>query len=198
MYSNRRQAIPLVIQKQRGVVLLIALVVMLILSLAGVSLLRSVDGSMSLAGNLALRQSAIASSDAGVNRATTWLLNQTATSLWNDNIANGYISSTTFNELAWSSNATWANSVSFNDANGNVVNYMIFRLCTLANSAPNAATQTCNTASGGAGGSTQGNSMGSGGIQFQGNLQLYYRIVVRVQGPKNTTSYVNVIMARGA
>ena len=100
MYSNRRQAIPLVIQKQRGVVLLIALVVMLVLSLAGVSLLRSVDGSMSLAGNLALRQSAIASSDAGVNRATTWLLNQTATSLWNDNIANGYISSTTFNELA--------------------------------------------------------------------------------------------------
>lgn len=184
---------------QHGVVLLVALVAMLILTLAGISLMRSVDGSMSLAGNLALRQSAIASSDAGVNRATTWLLNQTATSLWNDNPANGYLSSTTFNEPVWSNPATWANPVTFNDANGNVVSYQIFRLCLTPNVAPNAGGQLgCNMQNSGASGTSQGNSKGTGGIQFQGAMQLFYRIVVRVTGPKNTASYVHVLIARGA
>jgi type IV pilus assembly protein PilX len=45
---------------QRGVVLFVALIAMVILSLAGVALVRSVDSSTSVAGNLAFRQASIA------------------------------------------------------------------------------------------------------------------------------------------
>lgn len=200
MKKTRRQVHIYYRRSQSGVVLFVALIAMLVLTLAGISLLRAVDSNMSLAGNLALRQSAIASSDAGVNRATTWLLNQLAPNLWNDIWGSGYSSAMGFNDPVWSTAGAWpANrTVTFNDANGNVVSYQIFRLCSLANAAPNAATQTCNTAQGGAGGAGVGNSHGPTGTPFQGNLLLHYRIVVRVSGPKNTAAYVQVIIARGA
>jgi len=46
--------------RQRGVVLFIALIAMVILSLAGVALVRSVDTSTGVAGNIAFRQASIA------------------------------------------------------------------------------------------------------------------------------------------
>lgn len=46
--------------RQRGVVLFVALIAMVILSLAGVALVRSVDTSTGVAGNIAYRQASIA------------------------------------------------------------------------------------------------------------------------------------------
>ncbi|MEO8136506.1 MAG: hypothetical protein ABI831_21330 [Betaproteobacteria bacterium] len=47
-------------RRQRGVVLFVALIAMVILSLAGVALMRSVQTSTGVAGNLAFRQASIA------------------------------------------------------------------------------------------------------------------------------------------
>lgn len=47
-------------RRQRGVVLFVALIAMVILSLAGVALVRSVDTSTGVAGNIAYRQASIA------------------------------------------------------------------------------------------------------------------------------------------
>ena len=47
-------------RQQRGVVLFVALIAMVILSLAGVALVRSVDTSTGVAGNIAFRQASIA------------------------------------------------------------------------------------------------------------------------------------------
>jgi Tfp pilus assembly protein PilX len=59
--------------KQRGVVLFFALIALLAMSLAAVALIRSVDTSTMIAGNLAFKQSATSSGDAGVEAAITWL-----------------------------------------------------------------------------------------------------------------------------
>lgn len=52
-------------KRQRGVVLFVALIAMLLLSLAGIALVRSVDTSLGVAGNLGFRTASIAP----VNRA---------------------------------------------------------------------------------------------------------------------------------
>lgn len=52
-------------RSQRGIVMFIALIAMVLLSLAGIALVRSVDTSTSVAGNIAFRQASIVA----VNRA---------------------------------------------------------------------------------------------------------------------------------
>ncbi|MCC6193807.1 MAG: hypothetical protein IT518_04995 [Burkholderiales bacterium] len=56
-------------RRQRGVVLFVALIAMVILSLAGVALVRAVDTSMGAAGNLAFRQSTIAPVNEAIEEA---------------------------------------------------------------------------------------------------------------------------------
>ena len=58
---------------QRGVVLLIALIVLVALALAGVALIRSVDTTNLIAGNMSLHQSAIHSGERSTEQAIDWL-----------------------------------------------------------------------------------------------------------------------------
>lgn len=196
-------------RRQRGVVLFVALIAVLIMTLAGVAIMRTLDSSSTLGGNLAYRQAALSNADRGVNAAFSWLMGQTATALWNDQTAFGYLSSRTLiND--WTQAASWpaGQVVTLPAMNGYTVDYQIFRLCTVqGNNQPvnnpgavNAAGQSCNTALGsvGSGSSDLGNSHGSESPQFNGNLLLHYQIVVRVSGPRNTRSYVQVIASRGA
>jgi len=63
-------------QKQRGVVLFIALIVMVAMSLAAIAMFRSVDTANLVAGNQAFKQSALNSTDIGVAAAmskATWM-----------------------------------------------------------------------------------------------------------------------------
>jgi Tfp pilus assembly protein PilX len=59
--------------RQRGVVLFFALIAMVVMMLAAVALIRSVDTSTSVAGNLAFKQSATVSADSGVETALALL-----------------------------------------------------------------------------------------------------------------------------
>ncbi|MBU1214281.1 MAG: pilus assembly PilX N-terminal domain-containing protein [Gammaproteobacteria bacterium] len=59
--------------RQRGVVLFFALVALVAMSLAAVALIRSVDTSTIIAGNLAFKQSATNSGDTGIEKAVTWM-----------------------------------------------------------------------------------------------------------------------------
>ena len=59
-------------QSQRGVVLFVALIAMVVLSLAGVALIRAVDTSGSAAGNIAFREASVTA----VNRAIEQAVNR--------------------------------------------------------------------------------------------------------------------------
>ena len=68
--SARRPARSL---RQRGVVLFIALIAMVVLSLAGVALIRSVDTAGSVAGNIAFREASTTAVNLAVEQAVKWV-----------------------------------------------------------------------------------------------------------------------------
>ena len=61
------------LRRERGVVLLMALIVLLAMTLAGLALMRSVSTSNVIAGNMAFQQAATQSADTGVEAAVTFL-----------------------------------------------------------------------------------------------------------------------------
>ena len=63
---HRRRATP---RRERGVVLFIALIAMVVLSLAGVALIRSIDTTGSVAGNLAFREASVPAVNMAVEEA---------------------------------------------------------------------------------------------------------------------------------
>ena len=56
MTATPKRSLP---RRQRGVVLLVAMIAMLLLSLAGIALVRSVDTDVGVAGNLGFRQTSM-------------------------------------------------------------------------------------------------------------------------------------------
>lgn len=177
--------------RQQGVVLLIALIVLVAMSLAGIAMIRSVDTSLGVAGNLAFKQSTLQGSDVGVRQAIAWLsANATGTTLQNTNLANGYYSNLA-GESNWFDSANWGpgKAVQVNggvaDAAGNTVQYIIHRMCTTADASSNG--QSCALFIPASGGST-GGSMAVGSFVFQGIPKVYYRITTRVDGPRGAVS----------
>jgi len=189
---------------QRGNVLLIALILLVALSLAGIALIRSVSTSNMIAGNLAFQQAATHSADVGIENAVAFLEANSAggsTTLHN-NILTG--TGTRYLALrqdpsagqSWDAfwNATLSGSGAVNtlapDAAGNTVSFVIHRLCNAVGMPDYPGCSSSPTA-----GTSTGNSQGTGTVQLQTTRQVYYRITARVTGPRNTLSYVQVIVA---
>jgi Tfp pilus assembly protein PilX len=185
-------------RSQRGVVLFVALIVLVAITLAGIALMRSVDTSVVISGNLAFKQTATQSSDGAMAQAFQWLnANSAGATLQNDNAAGGYRSSRPAAEPDWGDMANWTNAVVLNggaaDASGNVVRYVIHRMCTEPNTpynganagVPNVCALSYPTSAAAVGG-----SMSVGASSFEALPQLYYRVTARVDGPRNTVSIV--------
>jgi type IV pilus assembly protein PilX len=143
-------------KQQKGIALFFALIALVVLSLAAVALIRSVDTNTLIAGNLAFQQSANSSTDAGVEAAIVDLAtirdasvnnglnvinNPANTANITDLTANpGYFSSvtsalTTTSQLM--ADSTWTNADNYKsipaDAAGNSVQYIIQRMCRFPN-----------------------------------------------------------------
>ena len=187
---------------QRGIVLFISLIVLVAMTLAGIALMRSVDTAVVVAGNMAFKQAAVSGADRGTQEAVRWLeTNSAGTTLFDAIPTAGYTSSIPpgLAEPDWFDINNWGSAFVLNggaaDAAGNVVRYMIHRLCD-ATGNPNST--TCGlyygTSTGGAGG-----SMAVGSPLFLGTPQLYYRVTTRVDGPRGTVSVIqsSVLVALG-
>lgn len=202
---------------QRGIVLLMSLIVLVALTLAALALTRSVYTSNAIAGNLAFQQAATHSADSGIEAAVAWLENNSgkATSttanvcptgnsvLACDQTAQGYIA----HRQDPSDNQSWAAFWNDNivaggfakslprDATGNTVSYVIQRMCSGDGDAqatgndctvsPVASSSTC----------SGGSSCDAQRVNLASVSQVYYRITVRVVGPRNTQSYVQSMVA---
>lgn len=77
---------------QRGVSLLFSLMGLVVLTLGAVALLRSVDSSLLVLGNLGFKQDALAASSAGTEAAIAWLAATPVTTLEMDQQARAYSS----------------------------------------------------------------------------------------------------------
>lgn len=186
---------------QQGVVLFIALIVLVAMTLAGVALMRSVDTTLVVAGNVAFKQSAISVADRGTQEAVAWLEASAAGgALQTTNTAAGYFSAYPQPEPDWFDINSWSDSVAVNggapDAAGNVVRFQIHRMCTNPDQAYNAATNTCGMYFQ-AGGTSSGGSMQVGARQYASSPRLYYRITTRVDGPRGTVSIIQTSVLYG-
>lgn len=184
--------------KQSGATLLVTLIVLVAMTLTAISLMRSMDTTNIIAGNLAFQQSATRSADTGIESAIAWMETNIAT-LQNDSFANGYSSSLT-NPAAGQS---WDNFFTVTlagrtltlapDAVGNTVTYGIERLCLTANILPTAVGAGCTVTPITTG--SVGSSEDAGTVQLNASTQQYYRITSRTIGPHNAKSYVQAIVA---
>lgn len=185
--------------RHSGATLVITLIILVAMTLTAIALMRSMDTTNIIAGNLAFQQSATRSADSGVESAILWLEASAAT-LQNDSFANGYSSSFT-NPAAGQS---WDNFFTVTlagrtrtlapDAVGNTVSYAIERLCLNANISPTAVGAGCTVTPATAAGAV-GSSEDAGTVKLTSSSQQYYRITSRTIGPHNAKSYVQAIIA---
>jgi type IV pilus assembly protein PilX len=170
---------------QRGIVMFVALAVLILMTLAGLAMLRQMGGAVSIAGNLAFKQTATSVADVGTEAARAWFTTA-GRNLNVDSSANGYYAT-------WSANVDpttfpWTSAPSVSDGStGNTVQYITHRLCQSLGDA-NAAGQQCSSEGGG--GSDKGGG-GPGG--FTTLTSPYYRVTSKVTGPRNTVSYIQVV-----
>lgn len=204
--ATRTRSRHLAPRAERGVVLFIALLVMVALSLAGIALIRSVDTATIVTGNLAFKQAAAASVDRGFEQAIERLFNPVPPpgvsspvidNKLADNTAQNYFASVRrvagdIPEIP----AELASRKAFLDARltmipaddaGNAVMYVIERMC----SAPGPAVgSNCNLSS-----SALGADAGTQHYEGLGRPgDAYYRVTVRVEGPRKTVAYAQAIV----
>ena len=187
--------------KQAGVVLFIALIALIVMSLAAVALIRSVDTNTMIAGNLSFKQSALISADSGVETALGWLNNQSVPNTdpnadpkadLNANLnAQGYYATSADDAktLADSSNAKLASGSNINaglDRSGNTIQYIIQRMCKNTGAAD---TSHCLYGPAGEDENSKSHCDLSNPCLGEPTGALLYRITTKVTGPKNTVSY---------
>ncbi len=184
--------------RERGVVLLLALILLVALTLGGLALMRSVSTGNVIAGNLSFQQAAAHSGDAGVEAAIAWLEANGAT-LAASNTAAGYLAMRQDPAANETWDAFWTGTLAAAatvqtlpvDAAGNTVSYVIQRMCNQAGAAFTVA--ACSTAPNDPGAANRSHRGGVAGPTAP--PQPYYRITARIVGPRNTMSMVQVVVA---
>lgn len=197
---------------QRGASLFIALVLLVAMSFAGIAMLRSVDTTNMISGNLAFRQSALQVSDVGIELAFKALETMSLVS----DITSGsscpscrYYASercldsrglpTQTAKLPYPStcpaspslitDAIWTQNISPTNVNGYSVRYVIERLCDQSGTITDLKAHCYGYEELG------GGSKKIGATTFSRNMT-DYRITVRVDGPRNTVVYVQAILEK--
>lgn len=206
------------LRSQRGMVMMVALIILIVMTLGGLALMRSMDTSNLIAGNMAFQQAATNSADSGVETAIAWLETRkilSSTGLDNSIPAAGYTASTNnvpanqTGEVFWNSlspsgvcflpmvSGTCSAAPGVANGAGNIISFMIQRLCT--GTGPTAG-NGCEIVPGVASSSSDnsGESLEAGGeilSQTGVSSAVYYRITVRVSGPRNSISFVQSIVS---
>jgi len=194
---------------QRGVILIITLIILAAMTLASLAMLNSVDTTTTIAGNVSFKQSATNSADKAIDAAGAFLT-VAKQNTDQDNSANGYYATSqdnlditgnrtpgvTTDDLDWSG----AGVVKLpKDGAGNTVSYRINRMCDSAG-ALNAAScsvdiDTKTATVNGLGIVRQTGTYQQPNPASAASLSAYYRITIRVDGPKNNVSYVQTVVS---
>lgn len=208
--------------RQGGVVLLISLIILVALSLGGIALIRSIDTTNLIAGNLAFQKSAMYSGEAGAEDAIQFFLEANlSTVFYVSNSARGYaaatpVASAGYNPANW--DVYWASidpvpltppvsakscghgggrvctlPTELDAANQRRGNTVSYTIQRLCETEGDPQTSGCANASGNL--ASSGGSLGSGSPSLSMSPLYYYRITTRTVGPRNTVSFIQTIVA---
>jgi len=204
--------------RQRGVVLFIALIVMVAMSLAAIALIRSVDTTSQVIGNLAFRQASILPANLAIEDAASGLFvdagapriaNVTA-----DDATQNYFATHKPDDPTWDSKGKlslpdgvpqplWTKTAAAAltrqlpaDGAGNTITYIVERMCNPDVVAPGndgtgkASEGWCDLGTPKGGGKHTINEAAA----FNFPPQPFYRVTVRVDGPQNTVSFLQAML----
>ncbi len=207
--------------RQKGVVLIVTLIVLVAMTLAAIALVRSVDTGNVVAGNMAFKQGAVQSADAGTEAAITWLTGVAGIAASYEDVPEQGYYATSQEELDptgnnddpnhalidWDNNdcndavanGTASNCIepfpaNPNDAAPNAAGYIVqyvIHRLCPATGLPSNCASTASTVAGTSAGAKDYTS--KGGLSGETEVE-YYRITTRVKGPRNTISYVETII----
>lgn len=188
-------------RRQHGLILLIALVVLSAMSLAAIALIRNVDTAVLLAANLAFRQSATMAGDTGIRAGTNWLSSKSGSDeLYSDQLSstsaywsNAQNAAPAFDPLSYGWSTTNNAVCTADDGAGNQVCWVIHRLCDLAGNPLGVKCVRPPATSGSTNNSSKA-VVSAGSMPMSSTASAYYRITVRVVGPRNTTSYIQAVV----
>lgn len=186
--------------RQTGVVLFFALIALVAMSLAAVALIRSVDTNGIIAGNLSFKQSSMMLSDRGVETAMVNWLSNNGNNFTIDNAGVGYFASIddVNGNGVLDDNADAKLLVNDSgievpgkagDPLGDTTSYVIQRMCT-ATGVPDAS--RCLLGSPGDDPCRDVNNPLCKHLVVGSSV--VYRVTARVQGPKNTVSYIQTFV----
>lgn len=190
---------------QRGVVLMVALIVLVALTLAGLSMVRTTDTGIVVAGNLAFRQAASQALDTGVEAAVAAIPSDIALS--DQVIGNKYYpymlaldSDGLPSGVTWKGAGQPANSYTIADPGGltgYTVRYIVERMCyrgggNIAGLDPKSREARCNMEDQAPG--AQSNKIGSADLGSFSKIN--YRITVKVEGPRGTETFASAVISK--
>ena len=205
-FSQRARS-PRLRTRQRGTILIIALIVLVAMTLAGIATMRSVDTATITAGNIGLRQASVNAADQGLQAGVAWLTANLGPTLVNDShqpgtASKGYFSSVAASDADWYDPLTWNEAGQLNngnpDAGGNVVFFLIHRMCAIPNCDTSA---TC-----GGTPNTCASTLSTSALALQGSDQtrptdshttapaFHYRVTAKAVGPRNSISIVQSLV----
>ena len=186
---------------QQGVVLFVALIVLIVMTLAGLGLMRQLGVGTSIAGNVAFKESATAVADRGAEVALQWL-SLPATNASLTSVPDGYDSSWGAgfdpNAFAWGPGFSITivpplpAALDFAQT-GSQTDMVIQRLCATPNMSSLDPAQRCSD-------SLVPNPLRSHGGPGYGSTMPamtpapFYRVTTRVRGPRNTVSVTQTML----
>lgn len=195
---------------QRGVALVIALIMLSAMMMAGIALFRKISAGSMIAGNLTFTSSAISAAELGSEAGRTWLTSQTASGLYG--AAAGYFPASCYTNnthittdvncssggaptfdpstFDWASFSTLATT---DDGAGNEIRYVVHRLCRMTGELDKIG-QECVVSQVNTGGSGGHTSVTYGTQALASIMKPYYRITTRVRGPRNSLAYTQVTL----
>jgi len=184
--------------RQRGIVVFVALIAVVLMSLAAVGLMRSVHTSTIVVGNLAFRAAAQSVASSAVEKAVYDMFKPgTMATVFNHDLTKNYYSFVQPGENAMGIPAVLQSKGAYpgsfqllKDSAENEARYVIERMCLPAADGLPAEGRWCEMIPPKQGMGLQGN------IQFNIGLDPvpYYRMTVRVDGPNNSVSFAQAML----
>ncbi len=190
---------------ERGLVLLMTLIVLVMLTLSALAMMRLMGAGITSSGNIAFRQAAARVGDLAVEDARTWLQAQADTTLQSDSAANGYYATNdpAFTPQGWdftdSTRAKQYTSSGNTTFSGYQIYYVIHRMALTAGVACSAPTAGCATPPAASTSVTGSGSSHLAGSGYQGSVTgaaglVYYRITAKVMGPRFNNRYIQAFV----